>query len=98
MNKTYYPPLALHWNQIACDAIYYVKAPPTVAARALAMVHTAMYDAWSVYSGEACASTSTGVRLKRPEAECNRKNREMAFSYAAYRVLQKLFGEQLPDG
>jgi hypothetical protein len=91
-----HPPLALRWNRLACDAIYYTKTPPTIAARALAMVHTAMYDAWTAYSGGNEISTTTGSRLKRPDSECTKQNREIAFSFAAYRVLEALFSQQLP--
>lgn len=87
------PPLALRWSRLTCDAIYFAKMPPTIAARALAMVHTAMYDAWTAYSGGCEVSTTTGARLKRPDEECTRQNRETAFSYAAYRVLKALFGD-----
>jgi hypothetical protein len=94
----YQPPLALRWNRLTCAAIYYTKTQPTIAARALAMVHTAMYDAWTAYCGEPekYVSTSTGDQFKRPPAECTQPNREKAFSYAAYRVLMSLFGERLP--
>jgi len=95
MNTTYQPPLALRWNRLACDAIYYSKTPPTLAARALAMVHTAMYDAWTAYAKGDCVSTTTLDRLKRPEPEHTRQNREIAFSFAAFRVLEELFADYL---
>ena len=41
-------PLAIRWNQATLDAIKYTATSPPLAARALAMVHTAMYNAWSV--------------------------------------------------
>jgi hypothetical protein len=91
------PPPALRWNRLACDAIYYSKTPPTLAGRALAMVHTAMYDAWTSYTQGGFVSTTTAGRLKRPEAEHTRPNREIAFSFAAYRVLMALFAEGLPE-
>ena len=93
----YQAPLALRWNRLACDAIYYTKTPPTIAARAFAMVHTAMYDAWTAYSGGCEVSTTTGARLKRPKEECVQTKREIAFSFAAYRVLDDLFGRNLPE-
>lgn len=87
------PPLAIQWNRLTCDAIYHSQLPPTLAARALAMLHTAMYDAWTAYVGGCYLSTTTGDRLKRPEAEHTKKNREIAFSYAAWRVLEVLFAD-----
>lgn len=89
-------PLALRWSRLCCEALYHTKTPPTIAARALAIVHTAMYDAWTVYSGGSEVSTTTGARLKRPEAECTKQNREIAFSFAAYRTLEALFSQKLP--
>lgn len=97
MAKNYYDPIALYWNRLACDAVYYAKLPPTRAARALAMVHTAMYDAWSAYSGGDEASTTTGHRLKQSDEKCTSQNRKIALSYAAYRVLETLLGPHLAD-
>lgn len=48
--KNYTPSEAHQWNRLACDAIHYNDLPPMVAARALAMLHTAMYDAWTNYN------------------------------------------------
>jgi hypothetical protein len=92
------PPLALRWNRLACDAICYAQLPPTLAARALAMVHTAMYDAWTAYAGGSYISTTTGDRLKRLEDEHTKENREIAFSYAAWRVLEALLADSFKKG
>ena len=92
------PPLALRWNRLTCDVIYYAQLPPTLAARVLAMVHTAMYDAWTAYTGGSYISTTTGDRLERPEGEHTKENREIAFSYAAWRVLEALFADSFKKG
>lgn len=92
------PPLALQWNRLACDVISDARLPPTLAARTLAMVHTAMYDAWTAYTGDCYISTTTGDRLKRPEEEHTKENREIAFSYAAWRVLEALFADSFKKG
>ncbi len=96
-NKNYTPTEVQIWNRLTCDAIHYVAMSPTLASRALAMVHTAMYDAWTNYnnSGDE-VSTTTGRRLQRPSAECNPKNREITYSHAAFTVLQELFWLDLP--
>lgn len=86
----------LIWNRLACDAIYYTKKPPTLAARSLAMVHTAMYDAWTAYTTTKELSTTWGDRFQRPEVECTWQNREKAYSHAAYTMLEALFGADLP--
>ncbi|HNA28213.1 MAG TPA: vanadium-dependent haloperoxidase [Nitrospira sp.] len=91
-------PLALQWNRFVCDVISDARLPPTLAARTLAMVHTAMYDAWTAYTGDCYISTTTGDRLKRPEAEHTKENREIAFSYAAWRVLDALFADSFKKG
>lgn len=90
-------PLALKWNRLTCDVIYSAQLPPTLAARALAMVHTAMYDAWTPYTGGCYFSTTTGNRFERPECEHTKENREIAFSYAAWRVIEKLFAESFKE-
>jgi hypothetical protein len=89
-------PLTLQWNQLILDAIKHTKTSPPLAARALAMVHTAMYDAWSVYD-ECAISTTTALYIKvLDEKLCTKDNRRKAFSYAAYRVLMELFWLPLP--
>lgn len=57
-----------------------------MAARALAMVHTCMYDAWAAYD-ERAVGTQLGGALRRPEKERTQANQERAISYAAYRAL-----------
>lgn len=88
-------PISIHWNQLALDAIRLTHTPAPIAARALAMVHTAMYDAWSVYNDRA-ASTTTAMYIKAEGDHCSKENVRKAFSYAAYRVLAELFCLKLP--
>jgi len=89
-------PLSLQWNQLTLDAIKYTKTSPPLAARALAMVHTAIYDAWSVYD-DCAISVHTALYIKvKDEKECTKENKRKAFSYAAYRVLMELFWLALP--
>jgi hypothetical protein len=92
---SYGKPIALQWNQLTLDAVKYSGTSAPLAARALAMVHTAMYDAWSVYNSKAI-STSTALYIKAPQHHCNKENVRKAFSYAAYRVLMDLFWLALP--
>ncbi|OYD45092.1 hypothetical protein CHU00_13385 [Sphingobacterium cellulitidis] len=88
-------PLVLKWNQLTLEAIKLTKSPATIAARALAMVHTAMYDAWSVY--DSCAiSTTTANYIKFPKQHCAKEHIRKSFSYAAYQVLMHLFWFRLP--
>lgn len=89
-------PSALQWNQLCLEAIRCSGTSPPLAARALAMVHTAIYDAWSVYDQKAI-STSTARYIKvLNRRQCTTENRQKAYSYAAYRVLMDLFWLALP--
>ena len=47
--------VVLAWNQQVLDTIVATKTGPTIAARALAVVHTAIYDAWAAYDPVAVA-------------------------------------------
>ena len=57
--------LALVWNDQTLEAIRKLPPAPTVAARALAMVHTAIYDAWAAYDPVA-VGTRLGAGLRQP--------------------------------
>jgi hypothetical protein len=57
-----------------------------MVARALAIVDTCMYDAWTAYDERAVGTQLQGV-LRRPAAERTLANKERAISYAAYRAL-----------
>lgn len=59
-------------------------------ARAIAMVFTAAYDAWSCYDTVALG-TRLGGALRRPEGERTEGNKAQAVSFAAYRVLVDLY-------
>ena len=88
-------PLTIQWNQLCLEAIVCTKSAPPAAARALAMLHTAMFDAWSVY--DQCAiSTTTARMIKRKPDNCRGQHILISISYAAYRVLSHLFVCDLP--
>lgn len=96
-NKKCTPSKAHKWNKLVCDALHYNNLPPTIASRVLAMVHTAMYDAWTNYNDGGCeVSTTTGSRLKQADSECTTENRERAYSHAAYTVAQVILWCHLP--
>src|SRR5450432_4926837 len=48
--------VAVQWNDTAVSAVRATGTPPTVASRALFIVHSAMYDAWAAYDTTAVAS------------------------------------------
>lgn len=61
-----------------------------MVARAIGMVHTAIYDAWSAYTPRALGS-QLGDSIRRPVDEHTQLNKETAIAYAAYRVLVDLY-------
>ncbi|MGK7949185.1 MAG: DUF6851 domain-containing protein [Xenococcaceae cyanobacterium] len=88
------PTISVLWDRAVQQAIIDTAVGPTIASRAYAMVHTAMFDAWAAYDPEAIA-TRLGDDLQRPQVEITKANKEEAMSFAAYRVLSQLFPEQI---
>jgi hypothetical protein len=78
--------LVLRWNTAALQGIRDAKLGAPVVARALAIVHTCMYDAWAAYDERAVGTQLAGA-LRRPASERTLANKEHAVSYAAYRAL-----------
>jgi hypothetical protein len=84
--------VVLRWNDALLDAIPATKMPPPITNRALAIVHTAVYDAWTPYT-ESAQPTQSGPP-RRPQSERTLHNKREATSYAAYRTLVDLFPTQ----
>lgn len=82
--------LVLSWNNAALQAIRELQPEVPVTARALAIVHTCMFDAWTAYDNQA-VSTHSGLRLRRPVDEHTLENKSQAVSFAAYKALVTLF-------
>jgi hypothetical protein len=61
-----------------------------MVARALAIAHTCIYDAWAAYDRKA-VGTRLGGSLRRPPNQRTLSNREQAISFAAYRAAADLF-------
>jgi hypothetical protein len=81
----------LRWDEELLSLIraYPPQTGPTITARALGVFHTATYDAWAAYD-----PTAKGTRLDGPMQQTSGNtlaNKEVAISYAAYRVLIDLF-------
>ncbi len=83
----------IRWNKALLRAIQNTRAPPPVAARAMAIVHTCMFDAWAAYD-DVAVGTRLGGSLRRPKSERTAANKEVAVSVAAYRALDDLFPSQ----
>ena len=88
--------VVLRWDEQTLAAIRALKTGPTINARALAVVHTAMYDAWAAYDATA-VGTRLGGSLRRPAAERTLEYKSMAISFAAYRALLNLFPARAAD-
>lgn len=87
------PSISAMWDQAVQDAVITTAPGPTIASRAYAMMHTAMYDAWSAFDALA-TSTTLDDTLQRPAIENTDGNKKVAMSFAAYRVLEDLFADQ----
>jgi hypothetical protein len=87
------PTIAARWNQTLLEAVKSTRASDVVTARALAVVHTAMFDAWACYDDKALG-TQAGAAWRRPASERSAANKEKAVSYAAFRALVDLFPSQ----
>ncbi len=85
--------VVLRWNKAILQAIRDTKPGPPQTARALAIVHTCMYDAWAAYDAVA-VGTRHGGTLRRPAAERTQGRKSKAISYAAYRSLVDLYPSQ----
>jgi hypothetical protein len=75
--------VVIRWNQVGLDAVITARMGPPVVARAMAILHTCIYDAWAAYDRRA-AGTRLGTRLRRPPGERTLRNKNEAMSYAAY--------------
>src|SRR5829696_2877875 len=73
--------LVRQWNQAALDAstdtgVPPIRRTPPVAARSLAIAHTAIYDAWAAYDNT--AKPTNGARASGSPAD-----QQLAISHAA---------------
>ena len=82
--------VALIWGEACLQSIRDTKHGPPMTGRTLAIVHTAMYDAWAAYDAVALG-TRRGGSLRRPVEEHTLENKSEAISYAAFRTLVDLF-------
>lgn len=87
-------PVTLYWNTLALQAIAHGRMPLPLAARTLALLHTAIYDAWSVYDPQPI-STTTARYIKHHE-HCTEDDAATAISYAAFNVLTETCWNFLP--
>src|SRR3989442_8385871 len=82
--------VVLLWNEAARQGVGDSKLGPPMVARALAIVHTCIYDAWAAYDHQA-GGTRLGGALRRPPEERTLANMKTAISFRAYRAAVDLF-------
>lgn len=80
----------LVWDDAVLHGIRVTKPGPTICARAVAVVHTAMFDAWSAYDARA-VPTIQHPGWRRPPVERTEANKSEAISYAGYRAVADIF-------
>ena len=86
------PSAVVEWNRVMLRAAAATVTPVTIAARALAMVHEAIYNAWAHY--DAHADFTLPWLRKHRSLEWTRTNKRVAISHAAHGVLTELFPTQ----
>jgi hypothetical protein len=84
----------LRWSSAELDAVRAANPGPPRTSRGLAIVHTAMYDAWAAYDPVAAATTPVGATLRRPAGEHTAAAKRRAVSFAAYHALTGLYPAQ----
>lgn len=82
------PSPVILWNQAALAAVRTTRMNPPVAARALAILHTCIYDAWAIHD-ERARPTEQTARRSRLERHLTRQSE--AVNFAAHRALVELF-------
>src|ERR1700682_4168952 len=73
--------VVLRWNEAALQGVRDTKLGPPMVARALAIVHTCLFDAWAAYDHQA-VGTRLGGALRRPSRERTLAHVNQAISFA----------------
>ena len=86
--------MAYKWGQVALEATAndteWFNPRPTITARFLGLIWTAVFDAWSRYDDAANPLYLHDV-ARRPTDESTLKNKETAVSYAAFRTMMEYY-------
>ena len=82
--------IVVSWNEAFLEGVRGSNLGPSMIARALAIGHTCIYDAWAAYDRNA-VGTRLGGSLRQPPAERTLPNIQRAISGAAYRAASDLF-------
>src|ERR1700724_5974 len=73
------PNVVIQWNNAALQGVRDAKLGPPMVARALAIVHTCIYDAWAAYDKDALG-TQLGGRLRQHPSQRHLANQNKAIS------------------
>lgn len=82
--------VARQWNEQILDAIRIDNPRPPVHARNLFHLSAAMYDAWAAYD----VNAAQYLTAEYPAWSNPRRAREIAISFAAYRVLSERYSQK----
>ena len=88
--------IVTEWNDVFLQAVRTIKFGPPQTARAGAILHTCIFDAWATYDTRAVGTQYLGY-LRRPAVERTDDNKKTAISFAAYRALVDLFPARKVD-
>ena len=88
-HAAYVPSVVITWNQALLASIAATRTQAPVAARAISMVHEAVYNAWAAYDAVA-AFTLSGL-TRQPLAARTTTAKSIAVCWAASAVLADLF-------
>jgi len=80
--------VVIRWNNAVLQGVRDSRLGPPMVARALAIAHTCMYDAWAAYDRKA-VGTSLGGSLRRPPAEHTVTNVNQAIDWSRERPLAR---------
>src|SRR5438270_9483317 len=80
------PNAVIQWNNAGLQAIRDISPGPTIASRALAIMHTCMYDAWATYDPRANPTRPNGIPRQHGQHDATQ-----AVSYAAFNAMMDLF-------
>lgn len=85
-----------HMLDVAGNEVGRVGARPTILSRQMAIVMSAMYDAWACYD-EKAVGMCYGGSLRRPPEERTIENKNKAIAYACFQTLKYAFPNDVDD-
>ncbi len=90
VTNAYSPSVVVEWNQEVLRAVTAGAPRPTVVARALFIIHSAIYDTWSAYDSVAVGSVISAAQRRPVEQRSEAQMRE-AVCFAAFHSARILF-------